>query len=917
MAVSKDALSTLAQQYAPEHTPQNPMALGQTLYQVLNAGVFGIPKGQKDIQFQHVSVNQEGIAVQNHLPLSVQQITQVQPVFNMQTAKRPLLVLGDDNIVLIEGEESQLNTRSWSNDHDIQAIIGDNTDVIDEAQILLAGSINSGILEIYSLSLSENDGPQKQISLQHLSGHYEAGLIIQFGTTAMLVVATKANDTLNLYAIDLAELAQSRAVALSPALAINNVADQAVSMHAASLSSDAQQQTVLAYTDTQNNAQLSIVEWTNSQSARLLATSSISQMIPTSGPMLSSISIERQQFHISSSDFKGAGYQQLILAFSAKYDEVSGCVALISLELSPSQDHITAISSYVVANQNQQPFSSISLDIAAGLFGALSTHANGGQGLLGVLAIGAGATFQQLLKGEASLLAGFIPVNPANAQFPEMGKTVQTPQYINSLLTIDANSTQVQGTASDLLGQSIVLGAPSLQQITKQGGQLLALIQAPPYEASSTVSKIAPTVTVSHETVAGKAYDVSANRTWLFSEEAGKDLGLGDLSLSESVTRSYGKGFSKTKDNQFSQSVKITHTLSQDDLAVLYTVSYSAWRYPVLRPSTSQKPNGELLVLFPNEPEITLSYLDANVSTLGYTPGHQNGKLLSYINQSPPGFQANNEIFLPVKFEVAAGNDSTVVSYNKTHATKNSVGNSFTVHNTTEGSAKYDLDTQLFDYFPISFGLDIDTTHDYNSSKVTTTSLNHTSNMTVTISSGTVTDTEYAYFVTPKIYRHDTLGCLVLAYETSLSTAGAGQGSGWAQYFKQPDPILKCVYPFTQDPILGSFTRDIKVTEAPEANGQKNVVVSIFNNALNPASAVSCSLYRGKPVLKGKSINPPQAHLATQTIKHIDAASQVQVSFSLALATSGDLTVEISTASSKHIYWAVYPPEDFSKGSPE
>jgi hypothetical protein len=235
----------------------------------------------------------------------------------------------------------------------------------------------------------------------------------------------------------------------------------------------------------------------------------------------------------------------------------------------------------------------------------------------------------------------------------------------------------------------------------------------------------------------------------------------------------------------------------------------------------------------------------------------------------------------------------------------------FNVHNSTTDSAHFALSTTLLQYVPINFGLNITQGQTYSESDVQTTSLSHTVTMSITVTTGSVKDIGYEYVITPYIYQHKTLGCLVVTYQVTL------RGKSWTDYYgkRLPQAILQALYPNSADKVLAAFSRSISFQDNDD--GTVEVSVEIFNNGLGEIQNVVCEFYKGAPVLGTGGITPSGDMAGQQSVPTLTGTGRTTVSLPMTLAPNDQVTVSLYVSVppvklSNQIYWAVYPASAFA-----
>jgi hypothetical protein len=199
--------------------------------------------------------------------------------------------------------------------------------------------------------------------------------------------------------------------------------------------------------------------------------------------------------------------------------------------------------------------------------------------------------------------------------------------------------------------------------------------------------------------------------------------------------------------------------------------------------------------------------------------------------------------------------------------------------------------------------------HDYNYNKTKSTSVSFTSDISITIQFGQVSEENYDYQVTPYIYEHDTLGCMVIDYTVTL------QGLGWKNYLDGAGLLMRKVYPFYKNsPMIQAFTRDI-VFEDSDANF--TVTANIFNASYDSPFSATVAIYEGEPTKDSKgNLQPPAGTaLLTKDITNINPCQTESITTTITKPSSETyFTVEVTSAvGGSDIYWGVYPYSDFAQ----
>lgn len=900
---------------ADSQQPPNPLQLGQTLYEVLDTTLIATPFQDSGASYYRVICNADGIAPAPDEITSLgaqDQILDVKAVTDMNASTQKILVLTADSVRIIGSADGQASLTDWPVPG-VARIVDLDPQQAGEPHLLLLGDDSNGAF-LQSLDCVSGALAAQLRLPATVAGSPAGALLVRNQTDAHVLVCMVQEGTLMVHDLGTSVLGASPAVAGITSLRLGRIQDSAaVGLVTASLiTGTADQQVVLAYPDAHGAPQIAVLGWT---AGALVPVAALAPDLTFAPP-------DATRFRVAAGDLVQAGVDQIVIGYPATYAGVAGCAALLLLELDntvPSTP-LKLLSRYAVANAGNQPLASIDLHVAAGLFGEAlpgDQHPSARQraaasgpaaGILGVLLVGGGATFSQVLNGQAAILAGLVTVDPVDKSFPVLGTGPGVPQLLTTLETIDYASTGFFALPSDVTGQSVILGPPVLSQAEGKG-QLLAIIEAPPFE--SAVSVNAPTLTFGQGETEISGYNVSSNKTWMFSNDTAVSLGISSDTLSRNTSNSYGNGFDQLDDNSTTTLVQTTTTISRDDLIVLYATSYYVWTYPVYRKAVQSTPDGTMAVIFPISPQPQQSVLAASDPSLGYAPRSQNGTLLSYEQLQPDGFDPSLELFGLYSAAVTDDQAGTVLLYDQNKMVTHNITKTFTVHNSTTDSAHFALSTTLLQYVPVNFGLNLTRGQTYSESDVQTTSLSHTVTMSITVTTGSVKDIGYEYVITPYIYQHETLGCLVVTYQVAL------RGKSWTDYYGQrlPQAMLQALYPNSADKVLAAFSRSISFHDNDD--GTVEVSVEIFNNGLTEISNVVCEFYKGGPVLASGKLTPPGEMAGQQTVQTLTGIARTTVSLPMTLAQNDQVTVSVYISLppvklSNQIYWAVYPASAFA-----
>jgi hypothetical protein len=890
--------------------PNNPLQLGQTLFEMLDATIVAKPKDKTNAFYNRVVFNSQGGKPQEAVDLGkYDDIVDVKAVTDMHVGKQQVFILTKTGLLRIGSNGNSPQKTAWRLDTSkLIAIIDLNPERTETPVLLLVGKDDRGI---FILPFDCQAGiPENPIYIPGLTGIPQNGLLIRCQLDGHLILCTINNSRIIIN--DLGNSILKKQLFDSNIDSITSIDlgsiqnDARVScVTAAMLANNVDRQLMVAFPDANGNCQITVLSYDKNRLVRLT----------TLTPDLSFAPPERPVFRLATGDLLVNNVEQSILGYIGTYGSVSGCAVLLMMELTADTDSdpvtLKILSHYAAANENQQPFASIDLHLAAGLFGG--TIDNTQKGVLGVMLLGAAAAAEQLFAAEASILAGLVTVDPINKAFPAMQPGIPgTPQKITTLATIDADTSSFFGLPSDVTGLSVVLGPPQLSQAMGKS-QILAIIQAPPYELEGNISTNKPMLTFSQSDNKMEGYNVSSNKMWMFSNDTGVNIGISGQTLGHNVNNSYGNGFDKLDDSSTSTLVQISTSIIDNDLLVLYSMNYYIWTYPVLRKSQQETSDGNLVVIFPMSPSPIQTFVPLNTKSFGFLSVSQNGSLLSYINVPRDGFKPENLLFSQESFPVTQDSAGTTVIFDKNQTIGENINKIYTVHNSASDNAHFSFSQTLFDYIPISFGLNLSNSSTYSESNMETTTLSHNTMMSITISSGSVSDIGYEYQILPYIYQHDTMGCLMVNYDVELL------GDLWTQskLFRLPQVMLIAPYASSGDLMLAHFSRSI--TFKKKKDGTVDINVSIFNNSLITATDITCEVFLGAPIIENleRKVTPPEDLLGTMKIDELKPTGRGTVSLNATLKENDRVTVNVYYAGLSmlsKVYWGVYPLAAFADG---
>ncbi|MCX5037578.1 MULTISPECIES: hypothetical protein [Streptomyces] len=919
-----------------DQPPAHPLQLGRTLYEVLDLTLLGTPKGKNKTQYTRVTYDKQGGTTADPLETVNAEILDVLADTDSTSAVQNVHLLTGDALWIIGSAGGAATSKTHPvGGRNLRLLVGLDPQRTDESRMQLLGQDANGVfLQSMDCSSGKLSDP---LRLTSVTGRPVAGTLVRRGTAAHVVIATLDGNTLTLHDVGPRVLgpAPEPPTTVARQVVPNVAADAVVDMTAACLlRSTSDQQVAVACPASDGSPRLSVWDFGSESSDAFLLTTT---------PQVTGVKPERPLFRLAAADLQlvnddgsTGGVQQLVVAYAGSYTPkpgttYNGCGIFVLYELAPdtagsTKMTLNPLTDHVACRGYNGdlavPLSSIGLHVAAGLFGeVLPAHQDqppqgDTQGVLGVVVTGCGASLKEMFRGEATVAAGLLPVDPQTRKFPSYSGRPGVPQSVTALMTVDFTSPgPFFALPSDVTGKSVVLGPPTFSTTSGDGagGQLLAVVKSPPYEAS--VAQAKPTLVYGTAGTTTTGTTVSSNKEWTFTDETAVKIGVKQQSLHDKMSNSYGHKFSKSAEHSTTTSVRVMSQTSDNDMLAVYGMEYYVWTYPVYRKSTNEgKPDGTLAVVFPTTPDpVQKLFTAAGAPELGYVPRSTPGVLLSYIDADREGYDPSRLVFQLDSYPVSDEKEGSTVTYAESTMDKKNIGKDHTVRQTTSKSEQFSLSTSLLQYVPVNFGLDITKTDAYAKTTLSTTSLTSTTDLTVSIKSGAVDSSEYDYEVTPYIYHHSTMGCLMVDYDVSLT------GKGWSSHYGQPKPLLIPLQPFAHDLLLRGYSRSVSFADGT-ADGTITVGVEIFNNGLQQIDEVVCEFYRGLPQVKEKGLVPPAGTAAgTKSLTPLSAKARGTARLGMSLAEKDLVTVKVYDArspESAEVYWAIYPASAYTDWNP-
>lgn len=787
--------------------------------------------------------------------------------------------------------------------------------------------------------------PVREMRLSaRVSGTPVVAELVRRGSGFVLMIVTISGGSLKIYAVDWNDVARPSHADPGnapdvPALLVNGDGDEAGSLWTVPADPIAQvaavvtrmrarstdQQLAIAWSDSASKGNIALIGWEESTAkpgldeAAPLALGA--KVLVRDVPDVSFAPPQAPVYRLAAADLLHAGTDQLVLGYPATCGPYPGCAALMLYTLDESdvtKRKLKCGSRYAVTNADHHPWASIDLYIGAGVFGTC----------MGVQVVGGGASMRDLMKGRSKVLCGFVPVDPNHGGFPPMTDGAPGVPSIcvgpdgpgDGLSFLDPTASRFIAFPSDLTGQSVRLGKPTLQPVNLCT-QILAIIQAPPYD--SVLTKNPPNVTYSKSSSQVSGYSVSSDSAYTLSKDFGANLHIGALSLSKDVLDSWTRSFNKAKDSSTSKDVSLTATGETHDFLLVHGMSYDVWRYPVLWSSGRAVAGNEILVVVPTAAEPQMKLVPGYHPAYGYRPPSEVGMLLSYVGVEKDGFTEANRLFQPDGILVSESSGGSSESGSDLVSNGDTVGKHYSVSNSISSSASYSQHTQLFDYLPFSFGLNVSQHENFSDSTVSTTHTTRTDQMHWSVSSGSVEDPIYSYNIHPCIYVHKKLGFLVISWDVDLSPGTNYDPKALIQpqnrRLDDPDICLIRVAPFSADVFEAWYSRSIRFDDKTEP-GKLKILVDVFNNSINEAGEVTCEFFEGMPTVvqptesrnkpklepPGKSLGDPQRCSGLNAL----GRETIRLTVPLPEKTPCYIVVRVSCKipPKKKTYWNVYPP---------
>ena len=690
------------------------------------------------------------------------------------------------------------------------------------------------------------------------------------------------------------------------------------------------QQLAVAWYDGDGACRIAVVGWEGG--ARVLARTEVAtSLLKHVAPIC----------RLAAADLFHAGTDQLVLAFPG--DDARVFLGLLTLA-EAGTPALKLESTYVVdvRTSNGNSLADFDFYLGAGIFGTCA----------GVVQVVGTNQWRWSFGGsppdikEGFIECGFVPVDPVRRAFPEMSAggrgparmTVSSPPvpfppewerltwspgfvHQDAALVPFTGDPRFRAFSSGLSGESIVVGPPVLTQAPKYT-QIMAIIQAHPFDRR--FAENLPSVAFSTTSGSTKGLTVSTDASWTLADDTSVNLGLGALNASHAIHNSYLKSLGRSDDSGLSETVTLHGNLSSTDWMLISEVDYDVWRYPVVRGCATNPTGSELLVIIPSSSRLSTSWVQA--SDYAWKPRSEVGMLLSYVDldrdggHSGDGHVLDNELFPRKSYDVALGPDASSLTFDQSESSTSTLTTHLSLVHAETSHLGMNPATELFSYLPSNFGVTLGSSRSYSEGKAETMHVNLHEGLTISMHSGTVASAQYKYGVTPVIYRHASLGCLMLGWQVQLR-------EGWwhSKLANTPDVCLVRVYPEADDVVQQAFSRAISIVDSAKDDGTfvTDIEVEIFNNSLAPAKDVSCSMHdvsaafaRGWPKDLSKALASAPLLAKVSLDRELKPVERRKVRHAIVSSTKRTDPLHVAVTLSLGLvetapYWAVGPADRF------
>jgi len=543
---------------------------------------------------------------------------------------------------------------------------------------------------------------------------------------------------------------------------------------------------------------------------------------------------------VTSGDLNLDGVDEVVLATVADSDGQSAILVLHVLQAATGdvlELKATSVGRIHGASPNQA-FAAVDVALAIGEIGD--------EQLLGLVVATIGTEGFSSLQGKAWVNLGVVPVSPQLALPSDMTSGIAP---LPNVLTLPNEAfdqhldIQLTLELGDFSGKSLRVGTPKYHSIDRVNS-IIAILNVPPWE--NGVNGQGTLLTFHDAQGNDTSLGVSITRNWSHSKELGAHLGIaGLLKLNGSLTRTYGKGFSKTRDseNRFDQQMVLTINVA--DEVILSGTHFDLWEYPVYN-SANGGPVGHLLVLFPDVLDPTTMTFSAALPGLPYFPDHQPGILVSYSPEDPADYTEDNAVSTRNEIGVGPNQEELDISWEQ-DTTKVEEKNSSVTQAYTAGGGF----SKKFNFFGgIDIGIDASLSGDYSASKSSTYEVTYSKSTAISFLFNAIDDPSQEYIVTPFVYFSDEGGFLVVDYAVDVGDSGY-----WATQYADPRPSFNKLWQDSTDKSMQDYTRSI--TFDRQKDGTLRITARVANYSFAPAESVVVTFHEGDPLKGGSVIGTP------------------------------------------------------------
>ena len=451
----------------------------------------------------------------------------------------------------------------------------------------------------------------------------------------------------------------------------------------------------------------------------------------------------------------------------------------------------------------------------------------------------------------------------------------------------------------DFTGDSIVVGSPRVT-LDSSSIQVIGLWRSVPFDSQAQQSL--PNVSVSSSKSVMTGLTKSTHSSW----HAGVSVSAGYSGSIASVNGHFGYNFGSSSLNmdsdQTGTSLHITSGISNTDMLQGYGSLFYVCQYPLFRRNLFSTAFGYLTVLIPNGFEDVL--LDAAYPRFAYDQDYELGCILSALDAKKPGYDPDSLWFDREMMSCTADTQGggTSLTYSKNTST-----------HSEEQTSHEDGFNASVSFSLHGGGAHFNTSAYYTRSNVknSATSTMRSDDLTITFHTGSVSDSQYEYTITPIVYSHKDNNALMMSYDVELV------GPGWHSLYSRPHIVMFRVYPFTTNAQLNRFTHDIRFVE--NKDGTVDITLNIFNNSFTASSAIACKVFTGAAIyIDGRDPDLRNCKLLG-TLKHASLEAIGRKTLSLnkqKLESDTVITVKLYLDGfedfASELYWGIYPYDKFT-----